>query len=57
MALCNLLNQDLYFKFFRMNAQQMALHLAVFQQVFKDQLPQLYASLRLTGHRAGHVFV
>ena len=34
-AMCNLLNVDMYFKFFRMNAQQMKLHLDVFQQVFK----------------------
>lgn len=41
-ALCNLLNQEMYFKFFRMNAAQMKVHLEVFQTCFKDQLPQLH---------------
>ena len=36
-CLCNLLNQEMYFKFFRMNAQQMKLHLDVFQQVFRGR--------------------
>ena len=36
-AQCNLLNQPMYFKFFRMNAEQMKVHLDVFQQVFRGR--------------------
>ena len=48
-ALCNLLNQDMYFKFYRMNAQQMRIHLDAFQAVFRDQLPQLFAHFSALG--------
>ena len=49
-AVCNLLNQDMYFKFFRMNAQQMKLHLDVFQQVFKGQHEQAHTADGSTAH-------
>lgn len=48
-ALCNLLNQDMYFKFFRMNASQMAVHLRAFQVIFSEQLPALHAHFETTG--------
>ena len=48
-ALCNLLNQEMYFKFFRMNAAQMAVYLEAFQQCFKEQLPALHAHFAAIG--------
>ena len=55
-AICNLLNQEMYFKFFRMNAQQMKLHLDVFQQVFKGQPPQQLTLLFLRFLRSAALY-
>ena len=51
-GLCNLLNQDMYFKFFTMNAEQMSIHMDVFDTVFKHQLPQLHAHFAALDIRA-----
>lgn len=48
-ALANLLNQEVYFKLFRMNAAQMRVYLDVFQAVFKEQLPQLHGHFAQIG--------
>lgn len=47
-GLANLLNQDIYFNLFRMDASKMKLHLRVFSECFQFYLPELVcASTRL----------
>eukprot|EP00466_Bigelowiella_natans_P005260 jgi/Bigna1/87103/estExt_fgenesh1_pg.C_160228 len=41
-CLANLLNQDIYFAFFRMDVDKMETHLKVYQTLMKEKLPKLY---------------
>eukprot|EP00472_Partenskyella_glossopodia_P013023 CAMPEP_0197523654 /NCGR_PEP_ID=MMETSP1318-20131121/8539_1 /TAXON_ID=552666 /ORGANISM="Partenskyella glossopodia, Strain RCC365" /LENGTH=493 /DNA_ID=CAMNT_0043076413 /DNA_START=8 /DNA_END=1489 /DNA_ORIENTATION=- len=41
-CLANLLNQDIYFAFFRMDVEQMKTHLRVYQSLLKEKLPNLH---------------
>eukprot|EP00467_Chlorarachnion_reptans_P004445 CAMPEP_0114525526 /NCGR_PEP_ID=MMETSP0109-20121206/22480_1 /TAXON_ID=29199 /ORGANISM="Chlorarachnion reptans, Strain CCCM449" /LENGTH=486 /DNA_ID=CAMNT_0001707131 /DNA_START=121 /DNA_END=1581 /DNA_ORIENTATION=+ len=41
-CLANLLNQDIYFVFFRMDVNKMNTHLDVYQTLLKEKLPNLY---------------
>uniref|UniRef100_A0A7S2VVC8 Rab-GAP TBC domain-containing protein n=1 Tax=Norrisiella sphaerica TaxID=552664 RepID=A0A7S2VVC8_9EUKA len=41
-CLANLLNQDIYFAFFRMDVDKMKTHLRVYQTLMKEKLPNLY---------------
>mmetsp|Transcript_16563 Transcript_16563/g.31277 ORF Transcript_16563/g.31277 Transcript_16563/m.31277 type:complete len:234 (+) Transcript_16563:1042-1743(+) len=41
-CLANLLNQDIYFAFFRMDVDKMKTHLKVYQALMKEKLPNLH---------------
>ena len=41
-GLANLLHQDIYYSFFRMEIKSMSYHLLAFQALFSEQLPALY---------------
>jgi Rab-GTPase-TBC domain len=45
-ALANLLNQDLYFSFFRMDQHQMSGHIKLYEEFFQSKLPTLFEHFR-----------
>mmetsp|Transcript_17980 Transcript_17980/g.26949 ORF Transcript_17980/g.26949 Transcript_17980/m.26949 type:complete len:491 (+) Transcript_17980:102-1574(+) len=52
-CLANLLNQDIYFAFFRMDVDKMQTHLRVYQALMKEKLPNLYQHFETLEIRPG----